>query len=725
MFVRGLRSLLFKGCFLAAACVLLVCPHYSLPSSEQNPSQQPHQIRVGVALVQTDVMVFDRNNRFVDGLKAEQFEFRVDGKAQPISFFDLVHAGTAHDEEVWAKMDCMAGASQTAPMTTPARVGRNILFFVDDWHLSAESMLRARAALQNLIESLGANDQAAIVTASGQLGFLQQYTNDKSVLSAAAAKLAGGSVVEDAAWPPMNEAHAARMVQGDTSLENYYVEILVRRYGQVNRPLAVREIQGRYKALAQMSAGIAERSLSALRDFVRSASALPGRKLIFFLSDGFALQTHLGDVVSRIGQLTTAAANAGIVIYTLDTRGLVVGLRNAASSLPGDPGNFLAQSSYNAVMDFQDGLNALAADTGGRFLHNTNALDTAISTAMAEASRYYLLGWYADAESLKPGRYWSLRVSIKDRPDLKVRLRAGLVDLSQSVPMQQGKRYKPVSDAKDAATQLRHALEAPFQFSDLPVALHAGWTMDPEKGPVTAISYQVDLDAVSAKDEAKAEIMGGVASKDGVTVESFAETLTRVQNSAARPSSGTASLKHTRIVHLEPGIYQVRIAARDPVSGELGSAWQWLQVPPKEPGKMWLSSIFLREQSAGSDSRVSLNDAIANAWFSIRRRFSPNAEVQFYVNVHDAAGPDLHVQASIFQGNQPMIQAASLSITASPANVEQHLVPIVGKLSFQDYAPGFYTLEIAITDRHSGVRLTERIPFEVAKMDQNQGRPPR
>jgi VWFA-related protein len=698
-------SILGKRCFIAAGLLSFIC----VQSSGQNPSQQPHRIRVGVALVQTDVMVFDRNNRFVDDLKPEQFDFRVDGKAQPISFFDLVYSGTPRDEEIWAKLDRKAMPDQSAPRKAPARTGRTILFFVDDWHLSAESMMRARAALQNLIDtSVGVSDQAAIVTASGQLGFLQQFTSDRSVLRVTVAKLAGGSVIEDREYPPMNEAIAARIIQGDTALFDHYVALRLRKFGETPT-MARMVIHGKTIALANASAVMAERSLAALQDFIRSASARPGRKLVFFLSDGFALQLKVSDIVDRLRRLTTAAANAGTVIYTMDTRGLVVGLPDAKSPLPP-----LGTTSYNDVMDFQDGLNALAADTGGRFLHNTNALDTAIATAMAEASRYYLLGWYADAESLKPGKYWSLKVSVRDRPDLKVRLRAGSVDLSQSVPMLQGKRYKPVVNAKDAPTQLRHALEAPFPFSDVAVSLYAGWVLDPEKGPVVAISYQIDLDPESAREQAKAEVMGGVADKDGVTVESFSETLSP-PGGVPPGKSGTVALKYIRKLYLEPGLYQIRVAARDPVTGELGSAWQWIQVPAKVAGKMWLSSIFLREQSTGSapaDVRLDL-DAVSNARFSIQRRFTPNSEVKFYVNVHDAAGTDLLIRTAIFQGNQPIVQTPLQKITSSPAHGEQHFVPVSGGLSFRDLAPGTYTFEVAITDSLTNAQLVERVPFAV------------
>ncbi|HBB94763.1 MAG TPA: hypothetical protein DC054_05175 [Blastocatellia bacterium] len=45
-------------------------------------SQQPPDdvVRVNTELVQTDVMVFDRRGRFVDGLKREQFVLTLNGE---------------------------------------------------------------------------------------------------------------------------------------------------------------------------------------------------------------------------------------------------------------------------------------------------------------------------------------------------------------------------------------------------------------------------------------------------------------------------------------------------------------------------------------------------------------------------------------------------------------------------------------------------------------------
>ncbi len=103
------------------------------------PTQQPDDVlRINTELVQTDLMVFDKQGHFVDGLQREQFELTVDGKPQPISFFEQVKAGTTREQAQ------LAAISNSAPVekTTPIREsqGRTIVFFIDDLHLALDSL---------------------------------------------------------------------------------------------------------------------------------------------------------------------------------------------------------------------------------------------------------------------------------------------------------------------------------------------------------------------------------------------------------------------------------------------------------------------------------------------------------------------------------------------------------------------------------------------------------
>ncbi len=433
---------------------LLVLPPFSKaqkPPSGQEAQPNSQRIRVSVGLVQTDVMVFDRQGRFVSDLKPDQFELRVDGKVQTISFLELVSAGSPHDEAIWAREEGKPGPTSSQPAAASPNPGRTLLFFLDDWHLAEDNLMRSRTALTSLIHSsMGAKDLVAVFAASGQLGTVQQLTNDKAAVLAALEKFNFQSPgVQDLAWPPMTEAQAVLIEQNDLNAITYFVQAILGqpvvkdaqrgwsvpsdRFGNVSRDAADAEKTTRRRAadLAQVSAGIGQRTLTALRNLLRAAETLPGRKLVFFLSDGFVLQPQRSDVVSRITDLTSAAARAGIVIYSLDTRGLVVGLPTAKTKQAADMTGALANSGYSEITAGQDALNALAADTGGRFLKNTNALDTALSTALREMSRYYLLGWHVDPEKLQPGKYSKIRAAVKGRPDLQVRVRQGTIDLSQ------------------------------------------------------------------------------------------------------------------------------------------------------------------------------------------------------------------------------------------------------------------------------------------------------
>jgi hypothetical protein len=79
-----------------------------------------------------------------------------------------------------------------------------------------------------------------------------------------------------------------------------------------------------------------------------------------------SLKTGRETAIDKMRQITSAAAKSGVVIYSMDTRGLVASLQDASSSKPFDPFGQLSLSEHSELSASQDGLNALAADTGGK-----------------------------------------------------------------------------------------------------------------------------------------------------------------------------------------------------------------------------------------------------------------------------------------------------------------------------------------------------------------------
>jgi VWFA-related protein len=155
-------------------------------SSQSAPKTQDDVIRVSTELVQTDVTVLDKQGRFVDGLDREKFELKINGKEQPIVFFERVIAGSSKEVELLTSTRSGPNGSRDKESPTTGETtstgtdrGRTVFLFIDDHHLSANSMVRTRDLLLNYVDNLmGPKDQTVIATASGQLGFLQQLTGD-------------------------------------------------------------------------------------------------------------------------------------------------------------------------------------------------------------------------------------------------------------------------------------------------------------------------------------------------------------------------------------------------------------------------------------------------------------------------------------------------------------------------------------------------------------------
>src|SRR6185369_11943208 len=152
--------------------------------------------------------------------------------------------------------------------------------------------------------------------------------------------------------------------------------------------------------------------------------------LTFFVSDGFLMDAGptAAGLRDKLDRIIDAATRAGVVVYTIDARGLGTSqVVDAANSKPmtgtADPAVTTAQSGEVAAT--QDAMNALAGDTGGRALRNTNFFDRWVNKALDETSNYYLVAWRPDSETEKTPKLRNVRISIINRPDLSVRAPRG------------------------------------------------------------------------------------------------------------------------------------------------------------------------------------------------------------------------------------------------------------------------------------------------------------
>ena len=86
---NSFRTARYLPFFLMLSACAAVSAQTPTPSPTPAPAKsQDEVVRVYTELVQTDVMVFDKQGHFVDGLTKDNFELRIDGKPRSLS---LIH----------------------------------------------------------------------------------------------------------------------------------------------------------------------------------------------------------------------------------------------------------------------------------------------------------------------------------------------------------------------------------------------------------------------------------------------------------------------------------------------------------------------------------------------------------------------------------------------------------------------------------------------------------
>jgi VWFA-related protein len=710
------------------------------PAQQQTPpvpsaatvKDEEEVVRISSELVQTDVMVFDKSGKFVDGLTPAQFELKVDGRPQPITFFERIRAGTLNEDAqiAAARGGGASGGPTPGGAALPLDRGRTVIFFVDDMHLSASSTIHIRKTLLRFIdEEIGQNDEAAVISASGQVGFLQQMTDNKTVLRAAAERInARPYNVRDGQSPTMTEAHAVAIEREDTPVVDYFVEQVLRENPRLPRDIAESMVRGRARAIVYQARRIAANTLGTLQSVVRGFSPLPGRKVLFFISDGFIVDdgdTSLRDLLRLISD---AAARAGVVIYSLDAQGLRTGGEDASTRGNFDPTGQLTRINSGEISAMQAPLFQLAEETGGRALVNTNALGRVVTGALKETSLYYLLVWRPENPTgAGAPKFRRIEVSVTGRPELRVMVRRGFYSAAPVEEAPRAEKKKPdkkpeVSEQKisPAARDLVEALRAPLPRAALPTTMAVGFVQGEKTGSVLTVSVEVDRDGLTyAPGErgprAEFDVLGAVVDDHGKNVTQFGQQLNVTRNPAVPVSE--QPVVYSFSLPLAPGLYQVRAAARDGGSGRTGSAMQWVEVPELKK-EFTMSSLFLGERTAGQTANTTKPEDIPRSvLLSVDRRFSRTSYMRFLTYVYNAAADaasqsDVALQVQIFRDDQPVFTAPLIKLKQTDITTPTTL-PYMAELSLSGFQPGRYVLQVTAIDRAAKTSAARRAPFVI------------
>jgi VWFA-related protein len=729
--------------------VAIYCAFSASPLSAQQPkatsgSAPDDVIRINTELIESPIIVLDKKGNFVGGLNREQFELSVDGHPRLLSFFEQIIAGTAGEAEKYEA--ARKGSAPRENQESRASIyGRTVIFFIDDFHLKAESINRTRTAVLNFIDhSMGQNDRGMVIAASGQIGFLSQLTDNKDVLRAAIERLKSREFfVADETKPSMDAYQAIAIQAGDSGTIRYFADFLVQDdlsrqvkqvpagspgqaiaqaewRGDAKRDQAESIVRNRARNLLTRYSAVSASTFFALKQFMAALDPIPGSKLGFLISDGFFLNGQQPGELQKLNEITSGATRSGTVIYSIQASGLGNSLTTAAAEVRLSPRMDRGAPMIGQDTALQAPLYTIAVDTGGRALFNSNSMDGSIQQALRETSKYYLLAWRPDPEEKRADLFHRVQVRIKDHPELSVRMQKGyFLSVATTKTASAQPTTKPAqpeaSEAQQRLEKMREALTALYPVPDLRTIVNLSFLDQPVNGAVLNIGTEVAVGRLprrteTGKDATSIELAGIVLNDEGKTVSSFAGQL-KFDLEEDTPQGQTVS--HADEIKVKPGLYQVRVAARDEGSGLTGSAAEWILVPDLSKEKIALSSLLIGDSSVaggGSDQKAQL---------SINHHFTRSGRLRFLTYVYNAkrgpdgkSAPDVTVQLRVMRDDQVLSTSPQLKVPTEGIE-DLARIPYAAEIALRLLPQGRYWLSVTTTDNLSKSSSTQSIKFVV------------
>jgi len=385
------------------------------------------------------------------------------------------------------------------------------------------------------------------------------------------------------------------------------------------------------------------------------------------------------------------------VIYSIDARGLSTDPMFDASSGGGFDPSGIMQSRLSGERNFmQEPLHALAADTGGRALLNSNDLAGGIARALDETSRYYLLAWRPENDAQRASNFSKIKVTIAGRSDLKAHVRRGYL----GAPPEKSK----TEAAQPATVETTDVLGVTESSSDeIRAVVALGYKKT--SGANMQLTSTAQVSAQSTGDSSGTivvNVLGAVFDSNGKAVGSFKQ---RVEVTRVRAN---APLVYTGVNHqvdVPPGLYQVRVIAAERGTTHLTGAMEWIEIPKVKEGAFSISSLFVGEiTEAGGPSQIGVNAS---------RRFARSSRLRFTTFIYNAATPpQLGVQIKILRGKQAVLTPPEIVVpTEKLTNFTN--IPYTGEFPLSALPPGNYTLELTVTDRTKKTSATQHLPLTV------------
>ncbi len=555
--------------------------------NKQAGASDTYTLSVKAQLVVETVVVKDKQGNFIEGLTAKDFALTEDGVAQTIRFCEHqdLSAGAAPlpvappgSEEL--KLYKRLTRSRVAPEALGSDRYKNrrlLALYFDMSAMRPADQLRALTAAEHFLRTqMTSVDLVSILRYSGgSVDVLQDFTADRNKLLSILQTLVVGEGQGSA--ETIDDASSA-----DTGAA----------FGQDD---------------SEFNVFNTDRQLSALQTAARMLGQLNEKKSLVYFASGLRLNGINNQ--AQLHATVDAAIKAGVSFWPVDARGLVAEapLGDASQGSPGNASMYTgasAQATTNNFQQSQDTLFALAGDTGGKALFDTNDLTRGIVQAQQAISDYYILGYYT-TNTAQNGRFRKVKVSLTEQPAATLAYRQGYYAdklFSRFTAVDKERQLEDALMLEDPITELSIVMEIDhFQLNRaeyfVPIV-------------VKIPGRELALAKRGGAEHTLIDFVGEIKDLVGGT------TVTNVRDNVnIKLSDATAAeLAHRPIEYdagftLLPGKYSIKFLARDDETGRIGTYQTVFVIPNlnKEEKHVPISSVVLSSQ------RVDLKNAIYDA----------------------------------------------------------------------------------------------------------------
>jgi hypothetical protein len=163
---------------------------------------------------------------------------------------------------------------------------------------------------------------------------------------------------------------------------------------------------------------------------------------------------------------------------------------------------------------------------------------------------------------------------------------------------------------------------------------------------------------------------------------------------------------------LKPGIYQVRVVARDDRTDVLGSVMQWIVIPDLSTRQLSLSSLIV-----GLESVTNKSEEAGQVQWSVDKKFAHGSQLRFMTFIYNAAQPvgasiDLAAQVQVYRDGQTIISTPLKKVAAGTETAPAR-VPFTGEINLGTLQAGRYVLQVTVEDRAAQKTVSQQTAFYV------------